>query len=358
MDIDEIEDMLMRPPTFSANGTILDSSGILRVAVEMGNTRFIVELLRTYPDLMLYELEDGLTIFHIAVTHRHQGIYNLLYEIGGTRNDICTYKDKSGNNMLHLVGKSSKKMEAKKSGASLLMQCELLWFKEVEKMMPPYLKEAKNKDGQTPYELFSTENQDLVSKGLQWMKDCMVVTTLIVTVAFAVAFTVPGGYNQEHGLPVLIHQPAFLVFIIADAISLFSSSTSLLVFLSILTSRHDQLDFMYSLPRKLMIGLLTLFISVAAMMLTFSACFSVLYKELKWVPILVAAFATIPVIVFAVLQFPLLVDMFRSMYDSHYIFEPKKCMLYTTKPRLHSNNSTCWWFPYQSTIKRIFFEKC
>ncbi|KAF5794760.1 putative ankyrin repeat-containing domain, PGG domain, ankyrin repeat-containing domain superfamily [Helianthus annuus] len=358
MDIDEIEDMLTRPPTFSANGTILDSSGILRVAAEMGNTRFIVELLRTYPDLMLYELEDGLTIFHIAVTHRHQGIYNLLYEIGGTRNDICTYKDKSGNNMLHLVGKSSKEMETKKSGASLLMQRELLWFKEVEKMMPPYLREAKNKDGQTPYELFSIENQDLVSKGLQWMKDCMVATTLIVTVAFAVAFTVPGGYNQEHGLPVLVHQPAFLVFIIADAISLFSSSTSLLVFLSILTSRHDQLDFMYSLPRKLMIGLLTLFISVAAMMLTFSACFSVLYKELKWVPILVAAFATIPVIVFAVLQFPLLVDMFRSMYDSHYIFEPKKCMLYTTKPRLHSNNSTCWWFPYQSTNKRIFFEKC
>ncbi|KAF5794730.1 putative PGG domain, ankyrin repeat-containing domain superfamily [Helianthus annuus] len=215
---------------------------------------------------MLFEHEDGLTIFQIAVMHRHQGIYNLLYEIGGSKNDICTFKDKSGNNMLHLVGKTSKEMAAKTSRASLLMQRELLWFKEVEKMMPPSLREAKNKDGQTPYELFSKENQDLVSKGLKWMKDCMVVATLIITVALAVAFTVPGGYNQEHGFPIFIHQ------------------------------LHSY--------------------------------------GLKWVPILIAAFATVPVIVFALLQFPLFVDMFRSIYDSHYLFKPKKRMLYTTKPRL------------------------
>ncbi|KAM0042384.1 hypothetical protein Hdeb2414_s0010g00329241 [Helianthus debilis subsp. tardiflorus] len=86
---------------------------------------------------------------------------------------------------------------------------------------------------------------------------------------------------------------------------------------------------MYSLPRKLMIGVLTLFISVAAMMVTFRSSFFMLYhKRLKWIPILIAAFATIPVIVFVVMQFPLVVDMFRSMYDSHYLFKPKKRMLY------------------------------
>ncbi|KAD2804972.1 hypothetical protein E3N88_38349 [Mikania micrantha] len=202
-------------------------------------------------------------------------------------------------------------------------------------MMPPYLREAKNKDGQTPYELFAKENKDLVSKGLKWMKDYMVVATLIVTVAFAVAFTVPGGYNQDHGSPIFIRNRTFLVFVIADAVSLISSSTSLLVFLSVLTSQHDQRDFMYSLPRKLIMGLLTLFISVATLMVTFSASFYVLYhKGLKWVWILIASFATIPVIVFALLQRHLLVDMFRSTYDSHYLFKPKKRMLYTTKPSL------------------------
>ncbi|KAD2804957.1 hypothetical protein E3N88_38334 [Mikania micrantha] len=235
--------------------------------------------------------------------------------------------------MLHLVGKTSKEMATKTCETSLLMQRELLWYKDVEKMMPPYLREAKNKDGRTPYELFVKENEDLVSKGLKWMKDCMVVVTLIVTVEFAVAFTVPGGYNQDHGPPIFIHKPTFLVFV--DAVSLISSSTSLLMFLGVLTSCHDQRDFMYSLPRKLMMGLLTLFISVAALMVTFSSSFFALYhKGLKWLPVFIATFATIPITVFAVLQYPLILDMFRSMYDSHYLFEPKKHILYTTKPRL------------------------
>ncbi|KAL8218225.1 hypothetical protein R6Q57_021598 [Mikania cordata] len=331
---DEIEVMLTSPAFFFKE-VKLSSFGILHAAAGMGNTRFIVELIRTYPDLMILRNEDGLTIFHIGVMNRHQGIYNMLYEIGGIKNDICSYVDNLGNNMLHLVGKTSKEMATKTYGASLLMQRELLWFKEVEKIMPTYLKEAKNKDGLTPYELFAKENEDPVSKGLKWMKDCMVVATLIVTVAFAVAFTVPGGYNQDHGPPIFIHQPTFLVFVIADVISLISSSTSLLVFLGVLTSRHDQRDFMYSLPRKVMMGLLTLFISIAALMVTFSASFFVLYhKGLKWVPVFIAIFATVPIIVFVVLQCPLILDMFRSMYDSHYLFEPKKRILYTTKPRL------------------------
>nr|KAJ0189798.1 hypothetical protein LSAT_V11C800396410 [Lactuca sativa] len=145
----------------------------------------------------------------------------------------------------------------------------------------------------------------------------MVTTTLIVTVAFAVAFTVPGGYNQETGFPIFHHETSFLVFVIADAISLFSSSTSLLVFLSILTSRYGQRDFLYSLPRKLMLGLLTLFISVVPMMVTFAAGFFVLYNNgLKWVPIVISILAAIPVMLFALLQLPVWSDMFRSTFDS------------------------------------------
>lgn len=249
--------------------------------------------------------------------------------MGSMKNDVFLLKDKMDNTMLHLVGLTSKKMRSRTSGASLLMQRELLWYKEIEKMMRPHLREEKNKDGQTPYELFSKENEDLVSTGLDWMKDCMVVATLIVTVAFALAFTVPGGYNQDTGIPIFIHGTSFLVLVIADAISLVSSSTSLLVFLSVLTARHGQRDFMNSLPKKLMTGLIALFISVAAMMVTFSASFFVLYhKGLIWVPIIISAFTAMPVIMFAVLQYPLLVDMIRSVYDSRYIFKPKKRMIY------------------------------
>ena len=42
---------------------------------------------------------------------------------------ITPLKDINGNNMLHLVGKTSVKMRAQTTEASLLMQRELLWFK-------------------------------------------------------------------------------------------------------------------------------------------------------------------------------------------------------------------------------------
>lgn len=201
-------------------------------------------------------------------------------------------------------------------------------------MIPPIYRNRKNKAGQTPYEIFSEKNHSLVVQSLKWVKDCMLVATLIVTIAFAVAFTVPGGYKQENGLPLFTHDPSFLVFVIADALSLFSSATSLIVYLSILASRYDQHDSLFSLSKKLMMGLVTLFFSVAAMMVTFSASFFMLYhRGLKWVPILIATFAIMPVFTFAALQYRLLVDMFPSMFDSTIQFNPQKRMLYNRLPK-------------------------
>ncbi|PWA39837.1 Ankyrin repeat-containing protein [Artemisia annua] len=318
MYIDEIEVMMKEPPR------------ILFVAADRGNTRFIAECLRTYPDLMFDKNEDGLTIFHIAVLHRHQGIYNLLYEIGSANHDICLLTDEMDNSMLHLVGLNSKEMQTKMAGPSLLLQREILWFKEVEKMMPPYLKDVKNKNGQTAFELFSKENEHLVSKGLKWMNECMIVDTLIVAIAFGVFFTVPGGFRQDNGFPIFLHEISYLVFVIADGISLLLSAISLLVFLSIRTSRYGPRDLMDSLPSKLMIGLLGLVGSVAAMTVTFTASFFMLYRKgLIWLPILCATFAFLPAIVFVALQYPLLIDMYRSMFDSRYLFNPKKRMLYS-----------------------------
>ncbi|GKD43957.1 hypothetical protein Tco_1268602, partial [Tanacetum coccineum] len=47
-------------------------SRILFVAAEMGNTNFVVELIRKYPDLIWKVNDDKLSIFHIAVKHRHE----------------------------------------------------------------------------------------------------------------------------------------------------------------------------------------------------------------------------------------------------------------------------------------------
>ncbi|KAI7737385.1 hypothetical protein M8C21_004343, partial [Ambrosia artemisiifolia] len=304
------------------NAKTTHSSRILFVAAENGNTEFIVELIRIYPDLIWKVNDDNQSIFHIAVKHRHEGIYNLLYEIGSMKDLITPLRDGNDNNMLHLVGKSAKQKRLQDvSGVALQMQRELLWFKEVEEMIPPSYRERKNKDGLTPHELFTKEHKDLLAQGEKWMKEtasqCMVVAALIATIVFAAAFTVPGGYNQTSGIPIFHSEVTFMVFVVADAISLFASAASILMFLSVLTSRYAERDFLQSLPQKLMLGLATLFLSITTMTIAFSVSFFVLYKKgLVWMPIVISLFAVMPVVLFAWLQYPLLGDVGRSTYGS------------------------------------------
>lgn len=181
----------------------------------------------------------------------------------------------------------------------------------------------KNTKGETPRHIFSMEHEDLMKKGEAWMKEtaksCTLVATLIATVVFAAAFTVPGG-NDSKGVPPLLHEPFFKVFAISEAIAMFSSSTSILMFLSILTSRYGERDFLYALPLMLMIGITTLFVSIAAMVVAF--CSTILLSCRYWstaAPILLGVFSCVPVI-FIGLKFPLLVDIICSTYVSRFLF--------------------------------------
>ncbi|KAL7614845.1 hypothetical protein Lser_V15G07128 [Lactuca serriola] len=127
------------------------SSRVLFVATEVGNTRFVVELIRLYPDLVWKVNDNGQSIFHVAARHRHVDIYNLLHKIGSNKDMITPLKDDNDDNMLHLVARSVERKRLEDvSGGAFQMQRELLWFKEVEQMIPPSYREQKNKDGLIP----------------------------------------------------------------------------------------------------------------------------------------------------------------------------------------------------------------
>ncbi|KAI3696644.1 hypothetical protein L6452_29086 [Arctium lappa] len=271
-------DKILKGPGSLINGKLTYSSPILFVATKMGNTEFVVELIREYPGLIWKKNDNNQSIFHIAVSHRQESIYSLLHEIGSMKDLITRLRDPEQNNMLHLVGKNEVKNQSKEknqsenvAGAAFQMQRELLWFKEVESMVPSQFREEKNRDGLTPLELFTETHKGLVFNGEKWMKDtasqCMLVATLIATVVFAIVFAFPGGYNQDTGFPIFLRKGTFIVFVVFDAISLISSSTSILVFLSIFTSNCDQQDFLQSLPIKLLTGLVMLFLSIVTMMI-------------------------------------------------------------------------------------------
>ncbi|KAJ9557461.1 hypothetical protein OSB04_012075 [Centaurea solstitialis] len=306
------------------------SCRVLFLAAEMGNTAFVVEVIRQYPHLVREVNDYNQTIFHVAVSHRHEGIYNLLYEIGSLRNLIITLEDINGNNMLHLAGESAKINRLQKiPGVGLQLHLETLWFKEVEAILPPPFREMKNLAGLTPHEVFTKNHKDLFSKGEEWMKETaaqlMVVASLIATISFAAAFTFPGGYDQVTGMPIFLKKSLSKIFIIFDGLSFISATSSILLVLSILGSDYTEHDFMISLPQQLMICLASLFISIATMILTFLINFLLLYQNnSKWIPIFISCFAAFTYMVFGSPKFPLLG---RFLYGSRFLFRRDSRML-------------------------------
>lgn len=157
--------------------------------------------------------------------------------------------------------------------------------------------------------VFTIEHKDLLTEAQQRMKDtsssATVVAALLVTMAFAAIFTAPGG-NKDDGKPLFLNESVFILFAISDSIALFSSSTFVLVFLSVLNSRFAEKDFLYALPKTLTIGLISLFISLASTMIAFSATLAlVLRDKIAWIAAPVTLLAGVPVTLFLLLQYPL-----------------------------------------------------
>ncbi|XP_022740675.1 uncharacterized protein LOC111292517 [Durio zibethinus] len=299
-------------------------------AVKHGMVEFVTEIMKHYPEVIWFYDEKDRNIFFVATAERQEKIFSLIYKIGAKKESLATHWDKDFNNMLHQAAFLSPSSQLDRvSGAALQMQRELQWFKEVESIVQPKYKEMMNKHYKTPRLLFTDQHKILVEQGEQWTKEtaesCTVVTALIVTIMFSAVFTVPGGYYNDTGVPLYLHRNSFMIFIISDALSLFTSTTSLLMFLGILTSRYREEDFLQTVPTKLILGLSMLFFSIATMMITFGvALFIVLYERIAWVLFPIILLASLPVTLFALLQFPLLVEIFISTYGPGIFDKPKK----------------------------------
>ncbi|KAF5944916.1 hypothetical protein HYC85_018993 [Camellia sinensis] len=105
------------------------------------------------------------------------------------------------------------------------------------------------------------------------------------------------------------------------------------MFLSILSSCYAESDFLRSLPLKLVLGMMTLFISMAAMMVAFCTTFFLSDQHgLVWINVVFTLI--VPVLVmYVLLKCPLLLDIIRSTHRTRTLFWPCK--------RLFDSDATC-----------------
>ncbi|CAB4291645.1 unnamed protein product [Prunus armeniaca] len=289
------------------------------IAAKNGVTEMVEKILELFPVAIHDMNTEKKNMVLLAVENRQPHVYNLLLKREILRNSLLCKVDDKGNSALHLAAKLGEHKPWLIPGAALQMQWEIKWYEFVKASVPPNFFSRHNKQSKTARDIFTETHAKEVEAGGQWLnstsKSCSVVAALIATVAFATSTTVPGGMKQDSGEPTLENQPAFEAFAIASLVALCFSVTSMVMFLSILTSRYQEKDFGKDLPRKLLLGLTSLFVSIASMLVSFSAGhFFVLKDKLKYAAIPVYAVTCLPVTFFAMAQFPLYVDLLWATY--------------------------------------------
>ncbi|KAL0387850.1 UNVERIFIED_CONTAM: hypothetical protein Sradi_2666800 [Sesamum radiatum] len=222
------------------------------IAAELDIHEVAEEIIENFPSAIYFQTDSGQLIIHVAVDNRSENVYNLFCRMGDHKYFHSDIRDTKRNNLLHFARKLAPFHKLNEiSGAALQMQREIQW-KWRSYVLPNY-REKLNSDNKTPKMVFTKEHNSSKRNAEKWMKDtansCTIAAALIVTVMFAAAITVPGGNDSSNGYPIFSKNNAFIIFAISDAISLFTSTTSLLMFLAILTSRYAEEDFLDVLPR-------------------------------------------------------------------------------------------------------------
>ncbi|ESW13529.1 hypothetical protein PHAVU_008G204400 [Phaseolus vulgaris] len=289
---------------------ITEPSAVLFDSIKSGNvkgTKYLLDKSRE-PVMTIKEPKTGRNLLHLLVLYRH--FDSFLHCLNCGKEHLVRAVDNEANNVLHMAAHHPPQFRSF-SGlrANLQMQRELAWFKKVERNVPRELRSVRNKEGKRPIDVFYDEHKQLSEEIKGEAKDManygMLVAILVATVAFAAVLTVPGDKNNAW----------FIVFILTNAVALFTSSASILSFLSNFTSsRFSQSEFVISIHPSLTLGRVLLIISVAAMVVAFTAAsFLIFHQKTKWVSYVVASMGVFPLLLFLLFQFSVF-DFIWSRY--------------------------------------------
>ncbi|XP_048319577.2 uncharacterized protein LOC107431160 [Ziziphus jujuba] len=234
------------PPLISTSTTPL------LIATSTGIVEIVNGILEEYPQAVEHVSDQGLSIMHVANRYRQRDIFEHVRKMKIPMTRLVRRIDNNGYTLLHHVSDMTHCSAGILPNPALQLQDELKWFECVRKLIPSHYAMNHSKGGQTAQEFFEKSHADLLKEAQNWLKrtseSCSVIAVLIATVAFTAAYTVPGGSNQSTGVPILLHDPFFVVFTVMDVLSLVSSLTSVVMFISILTSPFRLQDFRQSLP--------------------------------------------------------------------------------------------------------------
>ncbi|KAL5773230.1 hypothetical protein ACOSQ2_013154 [Xanthoceras sorbifolium] len=300
-----------------------ESETPLFAAIRTGNAELVKLILKEHPMAIELINHRNQNILHMAASYRQKEIFDSLQEKEIPRRRLARKIDAKGYTILHSVADTKHYKVGTRSDPADKLKEELKWFNNVKEIVPSYYTMLRDKDDKkTADEIFKEKHTVQLDEAQKWIKktseSCSAVAVLVAIVVFAAAFTVPGGTNDENGLPILLNSPLFLFFTVTDIVSLSCSLTSVVVFLSVVTSPCELEDFHVLLPRRLTLGFALLFMSVATTMLAFTSTIFLIIRldqRRRWTMTLICCAAFFPVSVLALTHYPLFVSFINSWQD-------------------------------------------
>ncbi|XP_009621919.1 uncharacterized protein LOC107789043 [Nicotiana tabacum] len=247
-------------------------------ATKHGINELVVEIIQNYPQAVETVDEDGKNILHIAAEQKNRFLFDYILQKVSHKDRLLADIDQHGNTIMHFAasvgspfkfsaGKPIKTIRGYKT--LVLMAWGILWFKRVKYCVHPRLWTVENNEDTTATELFEIKHSEVCKEAEKSIRELagsiLILATLLCTVNFAAVFTVPGGFDQNSGIPILLktqHSDLWMLMVFLG-VALYVSVFTVGTLLSILLSKFDSDDFYIALPVKYCTVIISVYYSAA-----------------------------------------------------------------------------------------------
>ncbi|XP_055813980.1 uncharacterized protein LOC129883354 [Solanum dulcamara] len=294
----------------------------------------VVEILEIYPEAVETLDEQKRNLLHIAVEHKNRFLFDYLLKKVSHKERMLADIDEEGNTILHYAANvgspfrtSSDHFEEVWCVLSVfMMMWGILWFKRVKYQVHPRLWYVKNSNGLTAEDLFERNHLHVRKEAEDAIRNLanstLILATLLCTVNFAAIFTVPGGFDQETGLPIFLQRlkNEFWMLIFYLGAALLSSLVTMGTLLSFILCKFHSDDFYISLPTKVVIAMVSVFyattFSVLACVQTLNLDNIFWNKDVWWLIIVMIVVGFIMTLIYIDLAFPIFDYLYYFVFYS------------------------------------------
>ncbi|THG10573.1 hypothetical protein TEA_005658 [Camellia sinensis var. sinensis] len=267
----------------------------LHIAAAHGHVSVIEEILSQCPNCWEMVNSKGQNVLHIVVDTEHKKVMEYIFKKSWIFH-LINQKDIEGNTSLHLlatfleVGKRDIWRELWFSGDRLATNNEnvtpinTLLSRTKEHNPIGGARNIVSRDQELTTKIRKEERKkreaQVKEEGKAWNKELkemadthIIVAILITTITFAASCTMPGGFNSNkgsnQGMPLLLGEVAFKVFVITNTIAMICSISSVFLYVTASVFYFNEKDNVETLEKRYMVASSLVVVAVAALIVAF-----------------------------------------------------------------------------------------